>query len=173
MTGDRPDERKQAAMDFSTTEVAQTPSWLVWTLIVMPVCQFFSSFLFVNTKLYILHECLLCLIFITIGKLAIKLSVKSFKTRISRYNNINYGAWHVYKSLFGSSVAISGSLLPKCRFQWMKNRKKEQKLGKVRETVGHSTIWQMAWQLKRSCFKFYTLIEHAVSTSARYIRTLL
>ena len=27
----------------------------------------------------------------------------------SRYNNINYGAWHVYKPLFGSSVAI-------CRF---------------------------------------------------------
>ena len=26
----------------------------------------------------------------------------------SRYNNINYGAWQVYKPLFGSSVAICG-----------------------------------------------------------------
>ena len=44
MTGDRHDER--AAMDFSMIIFAQTPSWLVWILTVMPVWLYFSSFLF-------------------------------------------------------------------------------------------------------------------------------
>ena len=47
MTGDRPDERKQAAMDFSTTAVAQTPSRLVNfnsyaslpIFFIIPVCE--------------------------------------------------------------------------------------------------------------------------------------
>ena len=60
MTGDRHDER--AAMDFSMIIFAQTPSWLVWILTVMPVWLYFSSFLFcsvlfLNTELYILYEC--------------------------------------------------------------------------------------------------------------------
>ena len=46
-------------------------------------------------------------------------------------------------------------------------------LRKVQEMVGHSAIWQMAWQLSLSCSMFYTLIEQAVSTndSAHYICT--
>ena len=74
MTGDRHDER--AAMDFSMIIFAQTPSWLEWILTVMPVWLYFSSFLFcsvlfLNSELYILYECWLCLIFITVRKLAI------------------------------------------------------------------------------------------------------
>ena len=38
----------------------------------------------------------------------------------SRYNNINYGAWHVYKPLFGSSVADLP--VPKFYFQPMARR---------------------------------------------------
>ena len=60
MTGDRHDER--AAMNFGMIIFAQTPSWLVWILTVMPVWLYFSSFLFcsvllLNTELYILYEC--------------------------------------------------------------------------------------------------------------------
>ena len=45
MTGDRHDER--AAMNFSMIMIfAQTPSWLVWILTIMPVWLYFSSFLF-------------------------------------------------------------------------------------------------------------------------------
>ena len=60
MTGDRHDER--AAMDFSMIIFAQTPSWLVWILTVMPVWLYFSSFLFCSvlfliTKLYLPYEC--------------------------------------------------------------------------------------------------------------------
>ena len=44
MTGDRHDKR--TAMDFSMIIFAQTPSWLVWILTVMPVWLYFSSFLF-------------------------------------------------------------------------------------------------------------------------------
>ena len=74
MTGDRHNER--AAVDFSMIIFDQTPSWLVWILTDMPVWLYFSSFLlsfvlFLNTELYILYECGLCLIFITIRKLAI------------------------------------------------------------------------------------------------------
>ena len=74
MTGDR--HAKRAAMDFSMIIFAQTPSWLVWILTVVSVWLYFSSFLFcsilfLNSELYILFECLLCLIFITVLKLAI------------------------------------------------------------------------------------------------------
>ena len=60
MTGDRHDGR--AAMDFSMIIFGQTPPWLEWILIVMPVWLYFSSFLFssvlfLNTELYILYEC--------------------------------------------------------------------------------------------------------------------
>ena len=84
MTGDRPDEI--AAMDPSMIAVALTPSWLVLAFALV--------------------------------RLRYKPSVKTFKTRIvhfvfhfedfrlcAHHNNVNYGAWHVYKPLFGSSVA--------------------------------------------------------------------
>ena len=74
MTEDRHDE--QTAMDLSVIAVALTSAWLVWILTVMPVCLYFSPFLFCSvlfliTKLYLLFECYLCLIFITVHKLAI------------------------------------------------------------------------------------------------------
>ena len=121
MTGDRHDKR--AAMDFSMIIFAQTPSWLVWILTVMPVWLYFSSFLFcsilfLNSEHYILFECLLCLIFITVllslqsnwAWKSLKLGMSSlffFKDFhiCSRFNNVNYGAWYVYKPLFGCSVA--------------------------------------------------------------------
>ena len=115
-TGDGHDEI--AAMDLSMFAVSLTPSWFVWILTVMPVWLYFSSFLFcsvlfLNTKLYILYEYNLCLIFITVRKLTIQLSVKDCPFRFlfedfrphSRCNNVNYGAWHACKPLFGSSVA--------------------------------------------------------------------
>ena len=72
MTKDHHDEL--AAMDLSVIAVALTPAWLVWILTVMPVWLYFSSFLFcsvlfLNSELYILYECWLCLIFITVRKL--------------------------------------------------------------------------------------------------------
>ena len=75
MTGNRHD--KLAAINLGRIAVALTPSWLVWILTVMPVWLYFSSFLFcsvllLNTKLYILYECYLCLIFIIVRKLAIR-----------------------------------------------------------------------------------------------------
>ena len=87
----------------------------------------------------------------------------------SLYNNVNYGAWYDYKPLFGSSLAICRLACSEISPQSTKKSYRE-----VREMVGHSTIWQIAWQLKLSCFMFYTLIEHTVSTnnSARYIRAL-
>ena len=74
MTEDRHDE--QTAMDLSVIAVALTSAWLVWILTVMPVFLYFSPFLlcsvlFLITKLYLLYECYLCLIFITVRKLAI------------------------------------------------------------------------------------------------------
>ena len=122
MTGDRHDEL--AALDHSMIAVALTLSWLVCILTVMPVRLYFSSFLFCsllffNTKLYILHECELCLIFIIVRKLAIWTECENLKNSdcsfrflfedfrlYSRYNNVDYGAWHVHEPLFGSSVAI-------------------------------------------------------------------
>ena len=63
MTGDRHDER--AAMNFSMIIFAQTPSWLVWILTVMPVWLYFSSFLFCSV--------LFCFVLVltTVHKLAI------------------------------------------------------------------------------------------------------
>ena len=116
MTGDRHDEL--AALDLSMIAVALTPSWLVCILTIMPVWLYFSSFLFCsllffNTKLYILHECELCLIFIIVRKLAIWTECENLKNSdcsfrflfedfrlYSRYNNVDYGAWHVHEPLF-------------------------------------------------------------------------
>ena len=36
----------------------------------------------------------------------LKPSQKFCNSLFSRYNNVNYSAWHVYKPLFGTSVAI-------------------------------------------------------------------
>ena len=59
----------------------------------------------------------------------------------SRYNNVNYGAWHVYKPLFGSSILLllASSLVPKFHFQLTKKSNRE-----VREMDGHCINWQMA-----------------------------
>ena len=84
---------------------------------------FFTSFLFCsafffNVKIYMLYECKLNLIFITVRQLAISLSLKTFNIRNVHfvlsldfrlcllYSNVNYGAQHVYKPLFGYPVAI-------------------------------------------------------------------
>ena len=84
------------------------------TFFIIPVL--FCSVLYLNTKLYMLYECLLCLMFITVSLqskrvwkplklgLSISFSLAPF-CLCSRYNNVNYGAWHVCKTLFGSSFA--------------------------------------------------------------------
>ena len=67
--------------------------------------------------------------FIYLCQVTISLSVKTFKSRTvqfsfglcSRYANVNYRAWHVYKPLFSSSVA-TGSLVLKFPFQLTKEK---------------------------------------------------
>ena len=44
-----------------------------------------GSVLFLNTKLYMLYECYLCLIFIAVRKLTISLGVKTFETRTAHF----------------------------------------------------------------------------------------
>ena len=57
-----------------------------------------------------------------------------------RYNNVNYGDWHVYKPFFGSVVATSR--LACSEISLSTNEKKlERHPG---NQVGHRTIWQMA-----------------------------
>ena len=59
---------------------------------------------------------LACLIFLTVHKIEESLKNSDCPFRFlfqdfrlcSRYNNVNYGAWQVYKPLFGSTVAICG-----------------------------------------------------------------
>ena len=98
-------------------------------------------------KTYTPHKCWLRFIFITVDRLAIQLSVKAFKTRTdhfrllsedfrlcSRYNNVNYGAWHVYKPLLGSSVPI-------CRLACSEKNQVE-----VPEKVGYSTPEFCRWR---------------------------
>ena len=85
--------------------------------------------------------------FIDLCQITISLSVKTFKSRkvhfsfglCSRYTNVNYRAWHVYKPLFSSSVA-TGSLVMKFLFQLTK-RKSWSDAWKM---VGYCTNWQMA-----------------------------
>ena len=91
--------------------------WLHFSLYV------FCSVLLLNTKICVLYDCWLCSIFTTEHKLTIKLRVKTFLESdcpfrflledfrlCSRYNNFNYGAWHVFKPLFGSSVATCSEI---------------------------------------------------------------
>ena len=50
-----------AAMDLSTIALALTPSWLVWTLKVMPVWLYFSLFLFcLRTRNYMYQTTVSC-----------------------------------------------------------------------------------------------------------------
>ena len=62
--------------------------------------------------------------------------------QISRYNNIDYGGWHAYKPLFGSSVAIFWLACSDISLS-MNEKKLEGSPGNGR----HSTIWQTAWWL--------------------------
>ena len=87
----------------------------------------------------------------------------------SRYNDVNYGAWHVYKPLLGSSVAI-------CRLACSEISLsiKEKKLGK---SPGESRTWYNLADGVTALAQqavLYTLTEHALSTNdiARNIRTL-
>ena len=77
---------------------------------------FLSVFFSRNTKLYILYECQLCLIFITVRKLTecenfqnsdcpFRFLFKDFLL-CSRYSKVSYSAKHVCKPLFGSSATI-------------------------------------------------------------------
>ena len=88
----------------------------------------------------------------------------------SCYNFVKYGAWHVYKLLFGSSVA---TWRPACSKSLLLINKKKKSWREIWELVGHCTNWQMAWQLYLSSV-FCNLIKHALSAndSTHYIRTL-
>ena len=67
----------------------------------------------------------------------------------SRYNNVNYGAWHVYKTLFGSSNAI-------CRLDSSEISLKKKNMEK---SPGYGRIRQMAWQLELGSM-FYIYIYY-------------
>ena len=76
MTGDRQDER--AAMDFSMIMIMISDTVMISmnfnsyaSLVIFWSSFLFCSVLFLNTELCILYECSLCLIFITVRKLAI------------------------------------------------------------------------------------------------------
>ena len=78
--------------------------------------------------------------------------MKIFKTRnvyfvfpfedfgiFARFNNVNYGAWYVYKRLLGTSVAIRRLACSEISLSII-----EKKLKEIPEGVEHSTIWQTA-----------------------------
>ena len=101
--------------------VALTPSWLVWILTVMPVWLYFSSFL--------LCFVLFCFVYWAWkhSKLGLFISFPFEEFRLcSRYRNVNYGAWHVYKPLFGSSVAICRLACSKISLSINKKKSKEK-----------------------------------------------
>ena len=112
MTEDRHDEL--AAIDLSMIAVALTPSWLVWILTVMPLWLYFLSFLFCSVLFlnsnFIYYTSVSCvwflLPFVSLqsnwawkpSKLGLSISFFFEDFRLcSRYNNVYYGAWHVYK----------------------------------------------------------------------------
>ena len=70
-----------------------------------------------------------------------------------RYNNVNYGAWHVYKPLFGSFVDICRLVCSEISLS-INEKKVREKFRKWSD----STNWEMAWQLRLSS-GFYNLIE--------------
>ena len=151
MTGNRPYEL--AAMDLDMIVVALTSSWLVWILTAMPVRLYFSSFLFcsalfLNTEFYILYEWLLYILFLPYLSLQSYWAWKPSKPGLSisflfedfrlclRYSNLNYGAWHIHKPFFGSSVATCRLAFPKFHFQLMKKaREKSRKRSDIVQFV--------------------------------------
>ena len=106
-----------------TIAVALTPSWLVWISTVMPVWLYFSYHSCFVLHFFFEHETISCYTSVSwVWFLLPYVSLQSnwaWKPSIlglhcvfsldfrlcSRYNNINYGAWHVYKLLLGSFVA--------------------------------------------------------------------
>ena len=113
----------------------RAPSWLLWILTVMPVCQYFSSFLLCSV-FFFFFACLLfcfltinCIYFMSIRcvwfllsdvnlqscwawkpsklGLSISFSLSGFEELCSSYNDVNYSPWHVYKPL-NFSVATCG-----------------------------------------------------------------
>ena len=86
--------------------------------------------------------------FIYLCQVTISLSVKTSKTRTvhfsfrlcSRYTNVNYRGWHVYKPFFSSSVATGSLACSEISFQLTKRKS----LSDAREMVGHCTNWQIA-----------------------------
>ena len=111
--------------------------------LIIPV--FFFCFI-LNTKLYTLYECWVYLIFVTERKLTnlqnshcpFRFLFEDFRPH-PRYSNVNYGAWHVYKALFGYSVVISRLACSEISLSI-----NEKKFIEVREMVGHSKNWEMA-----------------------------
>ena len=87
MTGDRHDDRSRSVTVMSRMNFNSCASFTI------PV-------LFLKTKLNILYECELCLIFVC----PFCFLFEDFRL-CSRFSKVNHGAWHVYKPRFGSSVA--------------------------------------------------------------------
>ena len=115
----------------------RAPSWLLWILTVMPVCQYFSSFLLCSVSFFFFFFACLLFCFLTINciyfmsvrcvwfllsdvslqsywawkpsklGLSISFSLSGFEELCSSYNDVNYGPWHVYKPL-NFSVATCG-----------------------------------------------------------------
>ena len=111
----------------------RAPSWLLWILTVMPVCQYFSSFLLCSVFFFVVVACLLfcfltrnCIYFMSVRfllsdvslqscwawkpsklGLSISFSLSGFEELCSSYNDVNFGSWHVYKPL-NFSVATCG-----------------------------------------------------------------
>ena len=125
---------------------------------------FFISFLFCsafffNMKIYMLYECQLSLIFITVRQLAIYLSLKTFNIRTahfvlsldfrpcSLYNNVNYSAQHVYKPLFGYSVVTCRLTCSEMFLSINEKKKLERSPGKGRTqynlTNGRTALAQL------------------------------
>ena len=107
-----------ATLDLTMIAVALKPSWLVWIITVMPLWLYFLSFLFCSVLFlnsnFVYYSSVSCvwflLPFVSLREnlqnsdCPFRFLVEDFRL-CSRYNNINYGAWHVHKPLFGCSVA--------------------------------------------------------------------
>ena len=126
MTGDCHDEL--AAMDLSMISVALTPSWLVW---IYQLCQ--SSYTFHHSYFFLLcfwtrnyNTGVSCIFFLfpyvslqsdwawnlQKSECSFRFLVEEFRF-CSCYNNVSYGAWHVYRTFFVLLLLIADSLVPK------------------------------------------------------------
>ena len=121
MTGDRHDDRSRSVTVMSRMNFNSCASFTI------PV-------LFLKTKLNILYECELCLIFVC----PFCFLFEDFRL-CSRFSKVNHGAWHVYKPRFGSSVATCRLACSEISLSII-----EKKPERSPEKVGHITIWQMA-----------------------------